>query len=294
MAHTTTTTPLAGVEAHPGQGHYGVYDHGAHVFAWQPNGKHPVLWMSAASVFGEAEAIRGGVPVIFPWFGGGPSGDLTPPHGFVRRHPWQRLYVDDTIEDNNRMVVEYHLDRTSVPAQASFPYAFTAGLRVIFTHEYVQVGLKITNADVVPFTFEEALHTYIAVSDARHIGIEGLEDHSYLDRAAGATSPTGVQEGVVRIESETDRIYQSRGQVILDDPAWARRLLITKEHSANTVVWNPWVAKAAAMPDFGDDEWLNMICIEAANVLDDAITLQPGEMHLMRQRIALVGTRSTL
>lgn len=287
--------PPAGRRGPPNdKAHYGVYDHGAHVFAWQPNAKQPVLWMSAASLFADGEPLRGGVPVIFPWFGTGPAGDQNPPHGFVRRHQWQQLYVDDTIEENNRLVAEYHLDLSKVPAQAAFPYAFTAGLRVVFTHEYVQIGLKINNADTVPFTFEEALHTYIAVSDVRHVTIDGLEGLTYLDRAANAPSPTGIQDGLVRIESETDRIYASRGQVVLGDPAWNRSLLIQKENSANTVVWNPWVEKAAAMPDFGDDEWTDMICIEAANVLDDAITLEPGETHLMRQRISLVGTRSTL
>lgn len=83
-------------------------------------------------------------------------------------------------------------------------------------------------------------------------------------------------------------MYSHEGTVVLNDPVEGRRLSVSKEGSHTTVVWNPWIAKAAAMPDFGDDEWGSMICIEAANVLSDAISLAPGESHLLRQRISLV------
>ena len=54
------------------------------------------------------------------------------------------------------------------------------------------------------------------------------------------------------------------------------------------VVWNPWVSGAAAMADFADDEWPEMICVEAANVLANAVALEPGASHTLRQRITLL------
>lgn len=293
MNHEVTENRLGGIEAHPGNGHYAVFDHGAHAWAWQPDGQRQVLWMSTQSAFANGQPIRGGIPVIFPWFGAGSQGTLSPLHGFVRLTDWNRYYVDDTIDINGRLVVEYQIDRTRVGTQSEFPFAFMAQLRLIFTHEYLQIGLKINNADVVPFTFEEAFHTYLAVGDARHVTLDGLEAAPYLDRSVGAPTRDAVQSGLVRIEGETDRLYSHHGSVTLDDPTWSRTLLVSKEGSANTVVWNPWAAKAAAMPDFGDDEWTQMICIEAANVGANAITLAPGETHLMRQRISLVGTAPT-
>lgn len=287
MAHTAITGPIPGIEAPAGRGRYGVYDHGAHVFAWQPDGERPVLWMSAASLFAAGEPLRGGIPVIFPWFGTGPAGDRNPPHGLVRLHRWQRVSLDDTVEQDGRLVVDYHLDPAGIPARDDLPPAFAAGLRVSFTPEYLDVVLTISNGGTAPFTFEEALHTYLGVSDVRQVTIHGLDGLTYLDRAAGAPSRTAVQDGPVTIESETDRIYPSRGRLILDDPGWQRRLLIDSQGSANTVVWNPWVAKAAAMPDFGAEEWTEMICIEAANVLDEAISLDPGGTHSMSQRVSL-------
>ena len=294
MNFEVTENPLPGIEAHPGKGHYGVYDQGAHAWAWQPDGRKPVLWMSTRSAFTEGQPLRGGIPVIFPWFGAGPKGGQSPLHGFARVHQWNRYYTDDTLSTNGRLVVEYQIDRTKVGAQPDFPFAFMAHVRLIFTPEYLQVGLKINNADVVPFSFEEALHTYLAVGDVRHVTVDGLDGAHYLDRAAGATQLHRVQKGPVVIEAETDRLYAHHGSVTLDDPTWNRALLISKEGSANTVVWNPWTAKAAAMADFGDDEWTQMICVEAANVGDSAITLAPGETHLMRQRISLIGTAPTL
>lgn len=154
--------------------------------------------------------------------------------------------------------------------------------------------MKINNADVVPFTFEgEAFHTYLAVGDAATSRSMDWRRRRIWTGRPARRQRDAVQSGLVRIEGETDRLYSHHGSVTLDDPTWSRILLVSKEGSANTVVWNPWAAKAAAMPDFGDDEWTQMICIEAANVGANAITLAPGETHLMRQRISLVGTAPT-
>lgn len=288
MVFEVTSHPLTGVEARPDSGHYGVYDHGAHVWAWQPTGQHPVLWTSAESMYETGRAIRGGVPVIFPWFGTGPQGALKPAHGFARLNAWNRCHVEDTIETDGRLVVEYEIDRAMVGPHADFPHAFVAHLQVTFAPDYLQIGLAVKNAGDVAFTFEDALHTYLAVGDVGRISIDGLHGASYLDRAASAPQLDCVQDGPVTITSETDRLYSHVGTVVLDDPAWGRHLEVSKEGSANTVVWNPWIAKSAAMPDFGEDEWPGMICIEAANTLDNAITLEPGETHSTHQRISLV------
>lgn len=294
MSCEVTTNPLPGIEARPGSGHYGVYDHGAHVWAWQPSGHKPVLWMSAQSMYEAGQAIRGGVPVIFPWFGLGPQGTLKPAHGFGRLQPWTRTSVDDSLDTDGRLIAEYRLDQTRTGTQTDFPHDFVAHLRVVFAPEYLRIGLEVRNTGDVPFTFEEALHTYIAVGDVRQVSIAGLEGASYQNRVVGAVQVDCVQDGPVTIGSETDRLYTHDGSVVLDDPVWGRQLKVSKVGSANTVVWNPWVTKSAAMPDFGDDEWVGMICIEAANALENAITLAPGESHRMRQQISLGETAPTL
>src|ERR1700734_1263743 len=46
-----------------------IYLHGAHLAAWQPAGHAPALFLSERSSFTAGKPIRGGVPIIFPWFG---------------------------------------------------------------------------------------------------------------------------------------------------------------------------------------------------------------------------------
>lgn len=293
MSHEVTSHPLAGIEARPTPGHYGVYDHGAHAWAWQPPGHQPVLWVSGRSLYQEGSPIRGGVPIIFPWFGTGASGDLQPAHGFARLHTWERRAVLDTIDTDGTLVVEYRSDATRTGPQPHFPHDFVANLTTVFTKEYLEIGLEVVNVGEAPFTFEEALHTYLAVGDISDVSIAGLDGAGYRDRAAGAPQQHCVQRGPVTFEAETDRLYTHAGTVVLDDVAWGRQLSITKEGSANTVVWNPWIAKSASMPDFGDEEWRSMVCVEAANALEDAVTLAPGQTHLLRQRITVADRAPT-
>ncbi len=288
MTYEETINPLRGIEAHPGSGHYGIYDHGAHAWAYQPDGQQPVLWMSAKSNFATGQPIRGGVPIVFPWFGAGPEGTLSPVHGFARLGVWHRSDLKDTLEQDGRLLVEYRLDDAMTADNGEFTGRYTAYLLAKFTPEYLQLGMKVTNVGEEPFTFESAFHTYLTVGDVRQITIDGLDGCDYLDRAAGAPKLECRQEGPVTITAETDRLYLHKDTVVLNDPVLGRKLEISKLGSANTVVWNPWVAKSAAMGDFGDDEWTGMICIEAANALDNAIQLLPGQTHTLRQRISLV------
>lgn len=282
MAHEITMNPLRGVELRDDNRHFGVYDHGAHVWAWQPEGAEPVLWMSANSAFETGQPIRGGVPVCFPWFGPGRSGDLQPAHGFARLNEWQ--LVEDEHTDDGGLRVVYRIDNSIAISEPHFPHQYSAQYTVVFGNHDLVLELAVTNDGSEAFSFEAALHTYLSVGDVRQASVAGLDGAEYLDKVAGEWR---TQSGDITITAETDRVYLSADDVTLDDPTLGRKLLVSKEGSANTVVWNPWVDKAAAMPDFGDDEWPGMICLEAANALDDAITLAPGESHTMVQRISL-------
>ena len=209
MPSRSAVHPLPGVEARLGTGHYGVLDHGAQAWAWQPEGQRPVLWVSSRSAFTEGRAVRGGVPLVFPWFGGGPGGALKPAHGFARVRPWRRVAVQDEVDEGGRLTVEYRLDRSMVPPTPEFPHHFTAAVRVAFAPRHLQVDLEVTNGSVTPFRFESALHTYLAVSDVRQVAVHGLEGAPYLDQAAGATERRRVQAGPIAFAGETDRIYRS-------------------------------------------------------------------------------------
>lgn len=284
MEHEITENPLRGVEATIGSGHYGVFDQGAHVWSWQPDGAAPVLWMSAKSWFADGQPIRGGVPICFPWFGNGRAGDQEPGHGFARLHTWHLSDIKDTLDRDGRLLVEYTLDNAMTGQQPDWPYRYEARFVAKFTPEYLGMTLEVTNTGQSHVPLDGALHTYLAVGDVRKVSVSGLDGAEYYDKVTGQTE---TQSGDVTITGETDRVYRSTGEVVLDDPVLGRKPVIAKSGSANTVIWNPWVDKSAAAPDFGDDEWQGMICIEAANAMADQLTLRPGETHTLKQRITL-------
>ncbi|MCC7191446.1 MAG: D-hexose-6-phosphate mutarotase [Phycisphaeraceae bacterium] len=257
-----------------------IYLHGAHVTHYQRRGEQPILWMSKRSWFDVSEPIRGGVPVIFPWFGPRKDGPKSPNHGFARLVPWE---IESVKQANDGVVTAVLTFRTNEQTRSIWPHDAELRYTVVVGSTLV-MSLEVRNTGQSVFRFEEALHTYFTVSDVRQISIRGLEGVTYLDKAPGASSLRVTQDGQpITIVSETDRVYMAtRSTCVLEDPGSGRRTVIEKDGSDTTVVWNPWIAKAAAMPDFGNDEWTQMVCIETANVGDNAVELAPGTTHLMR------------
>lgn len=274
LTRVRITTPLASAE---------VYLHGAHVTQFQPSGHEPMLWLSAKSMYQTGKAIRGGVPICFPWFGPRGGDGVSPAHGFARISEWQVEAVGQGIDG----VVELILSLGSNEHMRNiWPHAFSAKYRVRIGSS-LELSLSVTNEDPVAFIFEEALHTYLVVGDVRQVSVSGLEGTMYIDKTDGLKhKPQGNER--MTILGETDRVYfDTRAACVLDDGAMDRRIAIAKHGSDSTVVWNPWIAKSKAMADFGDDEWMGMICIETCNVGANQITLQPGATHELGAVIGL-------
>jgi glucose-6-phosphate 1-epimerase len=268
---------LAGAE---GEG--GVYLHGAHVAHFQPKGARPVLWVSRQSQFTMGKPIRGGVPVCFPWFGPKAGEPTAPVHGFARLRPWLLEQVEPDASGGLRAALRLAADDET---RRFFPHDFVARL-LVSVSRVLRLELEVRNTGATPFRFEEALHSYFAVGDARRLAIGGLEGAGYLDKADAMARKTLLAP--LAITGETDRVFGGHsGRIAIDDPVWGRRIGIARTGSKTAVVWNPWTAKAKAMPDFGDDEWSEMVCVESANALDDAVTLEPGASHLLTTTIEL-------
>jgi glucose-6-phosphate 1-epimerase len=266
------------IDAAGGEAH--VYLHGAHVTHFQPRGERPLLFLSKKSHFEggvPGKAIRGGIPVCFPWFGAKADDASAPAHGFARQLPWQL----DAADRNERGEVRVSLRlEPSEYTRRFFGHDFTATLAVTVGAR-LKLGLTVRNRGPAPMRIEEALHTYFAVGDARRVAIGGLEGVAYLDKTEGFARKAGASEPIT-LTKEMDRVYpDARGAVTIVDPVWGRRILVDKSGSATTVVWNPWVEKAKAMADFGDDEWIDMVCVETVNSGDGAVTIAPGQTHTM-------------
>ncbi len=245
-----------------------LYLQGAHVTSWQPAGHEPVLWMSRASNFEMGKAIRGGVPICFPWFGPHPTNPSAPAHGFARISEWTLKKAQTTDDGGIELLLMTRID----PFQLSFQVEFDQTLRMSLRTELP--------ADVAePQRFEDALHTYLAVGDVRSIAITGLEHADYLDKVDSAARKAATGRAI-EFSGETDRVYMDTKSVcIVSDRLKNRTISVQKSGSLSTVVWNPWIAKSVRMLDFGNEEWPEMVCIETANVGSNAIELLPGQLH---------------
>jgi len=245
-----------------------VYLHGAHVTRFKKKEEPPLLFLSHCSRFAAGEPIRGGVPVIFPWFG--PREGLRQ-HGFARVLTWELKEFAPAADGS--VSVRFRLP--DCPEASAFP-PFTADY-IVTVNQALTLQLIVTNRSTdAELTFENCLHSYFEVGDVTAISIRGLQGLTYLDTVGGAVEKTETGE-VVRIASEVDRVYRnSTGPIEIVDPRLGRTIRVEKRGSASTVVWNPWIAKSRQMPDFGDEEYEQMICVESGNVASNSITLPPG------------------
>ena len=249
---------------------------GAHLFHYQRQDEAPLIWLSKASFFEPGKAIRGGIPICWPWFGKHPvnKNKEFPQHGFARTAPWQLLEGREHGEEKTELTLQLN---NSPEHFKFFPYRFELRLRIT-VGQSLSLALTTTNCDQKSFEITSALHSYFAVSDIQKISIAGLENTPYLD---SLTNIREVQEGRVRIDREVDRIYQPvEWPLILHDRD--RTVIVESEGSASAVVWNPWIDKCARMGDMHDRAYTTMVCIETANVLDDARTLEPGAEHTLK------------
>ncbi len=280
---TETPAGLVQVDIHPPAATARLYMDGAHVAQFQPAGAEPLLFLSRASKLVPGSAIRGGVPVCFPWFGPKAGDPAAKMHGFARTMDWS---LESTAQESDDSVTLVLLLESFDFTRERWPHDFTVRHRVN-VGAALRMSLEVHNPASSPCTFEAALHTYLAVADVREVRITGLEGASYLDKTDGMKVKTLGGEPL-RIEAETDRVFPDhRGACTIDDRAGGRRIVVEKSGSDTTVVWNPWIAKAAAMEDFGDDEWPRMLCIETANTGADSVTLAPGATHTMTATVRL-------
>jgi D-hexose-6-phosphate mutarotase len=250
---------------------------GGHVLSWQPAATpEPVIWMSSDAKFAPSKSIRGGIPVCWPWFSAHTTETSFPMHGFARTQLWQ---VKSTRS----------LDDGSTEISLTLP--ITAAMQAMWAHqtqldmlinvgETLKIALITRNLGDVDFTITEALHTYFAVSSIAQIEVNGLHGVHFHDKAAGWTE--GDQTGAISFGEEVDRVYvNTPDRCTIVDAGFKRRIHIAKLGSQSTVVWNPWAARAAQMGDLGQDGWKRFVCVESANALENAVTVQAGKSHTL-------------
>lgn len=259
-----------------------IADHGAHLLSWCPAGGAEALYLSPTSRYGEHDAIRGGVPVIFPQFG-----ELGPGkrHGFARVQDWALESV--TLEDG---VAAVGLAlRGNLAGQNGGPDNFRLTLEVRVGGERLEIGLTIRNLGTTPWSCQAALHTYLRVDVLGQAIVDGLQGCRYVDQVAGGVEQLQTQAGL-GFCAEIDRIYvDAPSPLLLRDGG--RCIHIAQKGFADTVVWNPGAVKAAALTDLPAQGFGEFICVEAAEITK-RLRLDPGACWHAFQRVRVAPNAS--
>ena len=258
-----------------------IYLHGAHVTSWKPVGNEEVLYLSSKSKWQDGAAIRGGVPVCFPWFSARADDPRSPAHGLVRTKSWQLEGITHADHDVTVALSTSADDATRKTWFGDYHLLFCATFG-----EQLRLEIIATNRGTSSFRFEEALHSYFRVANIAGAKLRGLNGAGFIDKTDAKREKH--QHGDVLISAETDRVYlKTFSTVEIEDPAARRRLLVAKEESRDTVLWNPWSEKAKKMSDVGADEWRQFVCVETCNVGDHAVNLAPAQAHTMSALISV-------
>lgn len=257
--------------------------HGAHLTHWQPvHAAHPVLYTSPTAIYREGKAIRGGIPICWPWFNAHPTDPAQhPSHGVARNRFWE-------LQSAEMCGSVLHLTLilpTSAEIQAHYPFAHEVAVHLTLG-QTCKVELVTTNLSQENIPVGGALHTYLAVSSIDKVTVNGLGNTPYLDTTSSPEGQITQSEKELRISQEVDRIYTgTANDTLLHDEGYGRSLSVGKAGSLTTVIWNPWQEKAGALADLPDEGFRDFLCIEACNARQDARIIAPGESHTLATEI---------
>jgi len=222
---------------------------GAQVISWVDAHGVERLYRSPASALAGPQAVRGGVPVIFPQFN--ERGPIMR-HGFARTRVWEWVPTDETSAEPQLVFRMQHAAHET----PLWPHDCMCTLTVSLLPAGLRMALAVRNTGRTTLRFQAALHTYLEVGEVTRTVLNGV---------LPGEQPLSLAEPI-------DRIFMAcPGPLHLHAPAGDVRL----EHSAfaDVVVWNPGAAAAPAdLPPGGHARFL---CVEAA-VIAEPVVLVPG------------------
>lgn len=262
-----------------------IYLQGAHLTQWTPAGQSPVLYLSPKSALAPGKPIRGGVPVLFPWFGPRWNADsfavTSPMHGFARTAVWtlDRTHLDPAGDVH--VTLSLAPDDTT-RSLGSDQFAVTMDFRI---GAELRLAITVTNRGSEPMEFEEGLHTYFAVNDVAEVLLDGLRGSTFLDKRDDMIRKV-QRESQFQFTRDVDQVHVHTAEPLTIHDG-SRKIYIVKEGSQTTVIWNPWTVLTPGLPDLAEDSWKHFVCVEAVNAADDRITLAPGATHGMSMTVML-------
>jgi glucose-6-phosphate 1-epimerase len=233
--------------------------HGAHVVSWKTPQGVEQLYLSPNTRFESGHAIRGGVPVVFPQFN---TRGVLPRHGFARTCRW--AVVEDADGAPDACSVTLALQSHKV-IKSLWPYAFGCALTVALQDASLVLTLTVSNQGAEAFSFQAALHTYLAVGSIDSIALQGLDGCLFED--CTEAEPHAIKPHTPLVPyAFIDRIYfDAPAQLELHSALGTTHL--EQSGFQDTVVWNPGGGSsgaAALPPDLPQDGFKQFLCVEAA------------------------------
>jgi len=257
--------------------------HGGHLVHFQLKEQPPIIWLSKTAIYNEQKAIRGGVPICWPWFGAADKslGENLPAHGFARTSKWELAAHNEFAEG-----VEIELRLTdSAATREIWPFQFELLLKATLTDQ-IKLELISKNTGDRPFTYRSALHTYLNISAPEACTVSGL-NNQYNDSLDNGLAKSG--DSTLKITGPIDAVYKKApSSITLSDQQFNRQLIINNSGNDSEVLWTPWVAGAKAFADMPDDGYKTMLCIESAITSKSGVAVQPGHSHSLTTEISVV------
>ncbi len=248
--------------------------HGGQILSFKPvKVEEDLLFLSSKSYYVDGKAIRGGVPVCWPWFGPDPKGLQRPNHGFVRSHLW--TVVNTATTDTETKVSLQFLERYKKEKTWRQPFALTLEITIGTT---LGLNLITHNTGDKPFSITQAFHSYFHVGDIDQVKVSGLEGRNYFDKLDQGTEKS--QACTLTPSEEIDRIYTDvKNELMIDDPVFKRKIQISSPNNETVVVWNPGQKTSRTIADLKNKAYKQFICVETGNIAFDLINIPADGEH---------------
>ncbi|MDO5646096.1 MAG: D-hexose-6-phosphate mutarotase [Dermabacter sp.] len=261
-----------------------MYLSGAHIVSWVPDGGEDLLWLSPLASTRPGTSVRGGVPLIGPWFGSGVSGAESPAHGWLRTAPFALEWAREEADGS----VSLSLVTGGVPASVDPRWALAEVRLVVRVGQTLDLDLTLT-AGASPIEVEAAFHTYFAVREIQDVELSGLADAPFVDTRNDRT-PGVIAREPFTFRGPTDLVMTSGAPLTLTDPGLRRDVEILPREATRTVVWTPWREGTANFTDIPEDQWNAFVCVETAISEDGRARLAPHESARLGVRYSLSTT----
>ena len=257
--------------------HATISTYSGQVLSYRPKSQEKdLLFVSNKAYYQKGKAIKGGIPICWPWFGPDPEDMGHAAHGFVRNRQWDVIATESLADGSTKVVLGLtDTDET----REIWPHAFNLNIEII-VGDTLKLALVTQNTGNENITISQAFHTYFHVGDIGKVQVSGLEGKEYLDKLDHFATKT--QSGPIAINGEVDRIYTGvDGDLTIDDASFDRKIHITSGGCSTAVVWNPWDDVARSMGDLDDDDYRIMLCVETANAGPETVDVPAGKSYTL-------------